>query len=134
MMKQYFGKFFDNKGEFLGNGKFKKYDTNFKFKQKRFNVEMQNGSYYEVTTIPLILKKRYYFYNIDSPNPIKLDKKAEPILNSDLYNSIIESEEAKKLNNIGRKSIMDFLEPKYIIAILVIIAVGVYFLRGGSLT
>lgn len=134
-MKLYYAKFFDERGEYITDKIFRKYNETFKFKNRRYNIELKEGSYYEVSSIPLLLKKRYYFYNLSNSNPIKLDKKGEPIINPNIYNTIIESEEAKKLNNLHKGTLMNFLsEPKNIIILVIICAVGYYFLKGGTLT
>lgn len=134
MIKLFYGKIFNDRGEFLKNQYFKKYEPTFKFKSKRYNINLQKGSFYEVTSIPFILKKRFYFYNINNPDPLCLDKKVEPIMNPDLYNTIIENEEAKKLNNLHKKNLLSFLEPQHIIIILIALGVGIYLLQGGSIT
>lgn len=133
-MKLFYAKFFDARGDFIGNKRFKKFESTFKYKNRRYNVEMQKGSYYETTTIPFILFKRFYIYNLEDPNPIKLDKKSKPILEPEIYNTIIESEEAKKLNNLHKKGLLANLDMKTIMIILGIIAGAIYFLQGGTIT
>lgn len=134
MPKLFYAKFFDEKGDFIGNKKFNKFDSSFKFKKRRYNIERQKGSYYETSSIPFILFKRFYIYNINNSNPIKLDKKSEPIIEPEIYNTIIESEEAKKLNNLHNKGFLAQLDFKIVLIALGIIAVGIYFLRGGTIT
>lgn len=134
MFKQYYAKIFDSRGEFLKNKNFSKYDTTFKFRNRRFNVNAQKGSFYEVTTIPFLLKKRYYFYNYDNPDPLILQKNVEPLINPELYNTIIENEEAKKLNNLHKKNLLNMIDPKIIIGVLIALGVGIYLLQGGSIT
>lgn len=133
-MKLFYAKFFDSRGDFIGNKKFNKFDTHFSFKKRRYNIEMQKGSYYETTSIPFLLYKRFYIYNLADSNPIKLDKKSEPIIEPDIYNTIIESEEAKKLNNLHNKGLLSKLDFKTVLLLLGIMAIAIYFLRGGTIS
>lgn len=134
MFKQYYGKFFDSNGEFIGNKKFKRTDEHFKYKNRRYNNKPQKASYYEVTAIPLILKKRYYFYNIEISDPILMNKQYKPIIEPELYNLMIETEQAKKLNDLSKKGLLTLLDPKIIIGILIGLGLLAYFLQGGSIT
>ena len=133
-MKQYYGKFFDSSGQFIGNKKFKRTDGTFKYKNRRYNIKLQDSSYYEVQAIPFILKKRYYFYNLELSDPILMDKQSKPVIEPELYNLMIETEQAKKLNDLNKSGLLKFLKPEILIGLLVALGLIIYFAQGGKIT
>jgi hypothetical protein len=125
--------FFDKKGEYHGKKGFKKHDRTFKYGKGSFNVDFQESSYKEDVPVPFLWRRRTYFYNTENSNPIKLDKKAEPRLSPELYNINLETKVARDLNDLAKKGILSFLNPKIIIILLVGGAIAYYLFSGGKL-
>lgn len=132
MITLYKAFFFNERGEFLGKKGFSKFKRSFVFKEGRYNTDLKEASYFISTTIPLLIKSKIYFYNISNPSPLKLDKKAEPILNPDTFNTIIETKVIKDINNLPNKSLGDLLTPQNLLIGLVVIGILYYLLSGGS--
>lgn len=126
--------FFDARGEYFGKKGFSKHQKYVKYSKGAYNISFQDSSFKEDNPLPFgIWKRRTYFYNIDNPNPIKLDKKAEPLISPELYNVNLETNVAKQLNDLAKKGLMDFINPKTLIILGVLAAVAIYFLQGGKL-
>ena len=124
--------FFDEKGEYHGKKGFGKHTTTFKYGKGSYNVDLRKSSYKEDVPVPFLWRRRTYFYNTKNPNPIKLDGKESPF-SPELYNINLETKVARDLNDLSKKGIFDFLNPKVIIIILVGGAIAWYFISGGRL-
>lgn len=123
--------FFDDKGLFLGMKGLNYKEKYFYYKDGAYNFIPSKSSFIKVKCI--FRNVKYYFYYINNPNPIVLDKKCVPILDSVPYKTILESDLVKKLNP-KKSRLLELLNFKVIIIILVIIAVIYYFVSGGTLT
>lgn len=125
----YRAKFFDERGNKHGNKSFKKKNSTFKYGSGSYNVDIQEGSFEEDNPIFFpIWKRKSYFYNINNSNPIKLNAKAEPPISPELYNINLETEVARKLNDLSNSRFSDLLTPRNIIILLAIIAL-IYYLK-----
>jgi hypothetical protein len=110
---------FDERGEKHGKKSFKRKDTTFKYGKGSYNIDFQNSTYEEDNPIWLgIWKRRSYFYNTHNSNPIKLDKKAEPPISPELYNINLETEVAKKLNDLSKGKLADFITARNVLIAL----------------
>jgi len=72
------------------------------------------------------------YYNVNSPEAINLVCE-EPLIRADVYNGVIENKLIKDLTDATKKGFLDFLTPKVIVGGLIAIAVGYYFMSGGTL-
>lgn len=85
---------FDDNGEFLDIQGFKRSDDYFTYGSgkdaRKFNIILNNCTTWEKRHL-IRGNKRYYYYNINNPNPILLDKKSEPIISSKIYNVMLET-------------------------------------------
>lgn len=127
-IKVFRGMLFNDKGEFLDKVNFKKRDDTFKKKNKSYNVIWGASSF---ILKGYIVDRKYYFYNVNNPNPVQIDKKAEPIINSDIYNSLLETKVIREMNKLDQKGLGEFLTPKNVIFGLVILGV-IYYLASGN--
>lgn len=117
-MKIYRALFFDERGKFLKSKKFNPLKQLIQFKDKTYNIDLKNASYIEEKNF---FNTRYtYFYNISNPNPLILDKKADAILNPELYNVMIETRVTQKLNDLYKSSLSDWLTPRNILIFLIV--------------
>lgn len=128
--KLYYAKIFDENGQFVKNIWFPKFEKTFKYKSKSYNVKTKEASYYDAKG--LLWDNRYYIYNISNPDPILLDKKAEPIIDPEMYNIQLENQTAKKLNDLAKGSWFKNLDFKTVITIGAVV-VGAYLLLTGKL-
>jgi hypothetical protein len=127
--------FFDDKGEYLDVCKLKRSQDTFKYgsgkEQRQFNIILDNCTTFNRKG--LLFDKRYYFYNINNPMPLILNKRCEPVFNSKLYNVMMETNVAQQLNDLAKDSFAKYLTPRNIIIAIIIIGVIIYFASGGTL-
>jgi hypothetical protein len=128
--KIYFAKMFDEKGEHIKDIQIKKFSKIFNFENKSYNIKLKNSSHFD--TKGIFWDRRFFIYNISNPDPIILDKKAEPKIEPELYNIMLETETAKKLNNLSKKGFKDLLTLKNLLIASAII-VGIYLFSTGKL-
>lgn len=127
-IKLYYAKIFDEKGQFIKNQRFAPYNNVFSYKNKSYNIILKDISYFDIKGI--LWTNRYYFYNLSNPNPLILDKKCEPVLSPELYNIMLETTTAQKLNDLSKSKFkLDFK----IILLIGAIIVGGYLLLTGKL-
>lgn len=123
---------FDDNGVFIDIVKIPKQEPYFGKKHKSYNVMDKEASFFKMKG--LIIDKIYFLYNINNPNPYKVDKKCEPIMNSDAYNSMLETKVIRDMNKLEKSPISDLLTPRNIIIGLVVIGAIIYFATGGKIT
>lgn len=128
---KYFAIIFDDDGYYVKTIKINKSSKTFKDKINRYNIDILNGSY--SVEKRLFFDRKYYYYNQNDPNPLRIDKKSIPILSPELYNIELETHVARQLNNFGRNKLLALLTPRNLIILGIIIVVGVFFLKGGKL-
>lgn len=119
--------FYDDKGEQIARKGFSKTANTITYGNRSFNVFHDKAS----TTL---IKRWYwnveqYHYNINNPNPFMLNKKCEPILDSENYNIQLNTKVARDLNDLSKKGFN--LDLKTILIGLGIIAVAYLLLSGG---
>lgn len=128
----HYGVFFDDLGYYVGRVKLDYKERKFYYKDRAFNFKPKESSFFKYAT--LFRTKKYYFYNINNPDPILIDKKVEPIMDAGVYKTILDSDLVKKLNPKSN-NLLDFIGGwKGLILLLVVGAVIYYFASGGSLT
>lgn len=111
--------FLDDKGEFIGKKSFSNTQETFDYGNKSYNVFHKLQSY-------VIIKRWYwdleiYFYNINNPNPLILNKKLEPVLSSEMYNIQLKTKVARDLNNLAGGFKLDFKTIMIGLAILIVV-------------
>lgn len=130
--KKRYALFYDDKGEFLGRAKYKKWDSLIKVGKRRYNIIKEKAT---ITKIKgLFFDKEYTHYNYNNPNPMLLDKKQEPIYNAELYNIQLDTKVMRDLNNLAKKSLAELLTPINILIGLIVIGVIIYLATGHSIT
>lgn len=122
--------FYDDKGEFLGKKGFSKTAKILEYRGGSYNIFQEGATF---TT----LKRWYwdveqYHYNINNPNPFLLNKKAEPIIDSEIYDIQLKTKVARDLNDLSKKSWLASLDFKTVIIILAIIVV-IYMIATGKI-
>lgn len=125
--------FYDDKGEQIKVVKFNPRKDNFKISNmnKSFLVDLKNGSKFVKTG--WVKDIRYYFYPIKSPHPLSFSNKSSKlILDSDMFNTQLESKVARDLNRLSDNTLTDLLTTKNII-IGSIVLFAVYLLATGKL-
>ncbi len=120
---------FNEAGEFIDYANMPKTDNTFKYKGKAYNIDRKHSSYFKWKG--LVWDTRYYFYNIDNCEPLFFNQKRKVIIEPELYNTFLETEVARKLNNTGKKNFADFLNPKVLLGAVVVAIIGYYLLTGG---
>jgi hypothetical protein len=123
-----YAKIWDNNGEFIKNKRFNKNKKSFQLDDKTFNIKTKEGSFYDDNK--LFYNRRFYQYNIDCPDPLKINSKVEPLINSTDYNTLLETRHLQKLNDVNKKGLFGNLDFKTILAIGAIIVVGYLLLTG----
>lgn len=89
---------FDNLGHEVGNKFFGKTDEKFRFDNRTFHTPQCYKIHITKKIRECFLWTEHeYFYNIDSPDPLVLDKKVEPKVNSALYDTMLDTSMLREL-------------------------------------
>lgn len=125
---------FQNKnGDFITIKKLKPTETIFEYDKGSYNVKHNHSSYLLHTF--LFWRAKTFVYELGTPDPLFLRTNIKPNYDAQTYNAIHESDLIKQTNNWGKTSIIDILKnPKYFIGILVLVAIIIYILKGGTIT
>jgi hypothetical protein len=133
LIKTYRAWFFDEKGEYLGKKGIPKKNKVFDYNDGKYNVDLENATYKDESVYLGLWKKRTFFYNVSNSNPIRLDKKSEPIINPELYKIQLETKLARDLNDLANKGgLSKFLTPFNILLGVAVIVV-IYLLASGQI-
>lgn len=124
--------FFDARKEQHGKKGFKKHQKIIKYGTGAYNIDLR-ASYWEDNPLPILWKRRTYYYNTEHSNPLFLGTEAAPIISPELYNINLKAEAAKKLNDLAKKTIFDFINPKVMILIGLLIVAIIYLTRSGTI-
>lgn len=151
IFRTYQARFTDAAGQKHGKQHFSKNAKTFRYAKGTYNVNLKCPTYEDDTIIPYIWEKRRYLYNIEFSNPIELTqpKKEElleylkkmpkdtvlvvPPLSPELYRIQLETEVMKKLNDLTKDGIMQYLTPRNIIIGLIAIGIAIYVGTGHKL-
>lgn len=120
---------YDDNGRFIKKVRLKRHEKRFRYNKKSFNIDEKEAG--ETNLDYWLFEKRFYHYNINNPNPFKLDKKGEPIMDSALYDIQLETKVAMDLNNLNEGNLSKLLTPRNIIIGLIVIGI-IYFLLSGN--
>lgn len=124
----YYGRFFDEEGKHLDDKFFRKSNDTFEYSGKAYNIKRDCPTYTEKKG--LLINKRYYYYNISNSDPIKINKKVEPIIDPQMYNIQLKNNIAKKLNEVNTTGLLDKIGIKEILIGLGAIALIILLLTG----
>lgn len=136
LIKQYIAQIWDKNGRFIKNKKFNRRKDSFKDGDNRYIIRLRQGSYYNRNNLALgLLDKRYYQYIEGVPEPIVMDKKdhIKTILSAEELNTMIETKQLKKANDMDKEGLLAKLDFKTILWIGAVI-LGVYLIATGQLT
>lgn len=136
LVKQYIAQFWDKNGRFIKNKKFNRRKNSFKDGDNRYLIRLKEGSYYDRNNLAFgILDKRYYQYIEGVPEPLVIDKKdhIKTILSAEELNTMIETKQLKKANEMDKDGLLSKLDFKTILMIGAVI-LGAYLLITGQLT
>ena len=125
--------FFDKKGEYHGAKRIRKNDEVIKYGEKTFNFNPDNTKH---RIIGLFSTTDYYFFNVENTDGLILEgKPTVNVLNPSLYNIYLENDLARKLSDTGKGGLLKILSenPQMVIVGLVVVAVIIYFVTGGSI-
>lgn len=124
--------FYDENGAFVGVKKLKYSERTFKFKEGAYNFLPEESGFFKVRNVFRTIK--YYQYIIGEPQPLKIGKKTEPIINAEVYRRVLESDLVKKLAP-KKNNLFDMIGGwKGLIVILIAIGIIYYIANGGSLS
>lgn len=133
LLNTYRGQFFDENGKHAGKKGFNRFKKWFKFKDGAYNIVL-GASYIEDHPIPLLWKRRTYYYPLDDSNPVTIDGKPKPAFTPQLYDINLETEVAKQLNDLQKKGLSDLLTGKNLMIVGAGILIAIYFLKGGTIS
>lgn len=132
LFKIYKAVLFDDKGEEADITKFKRKEGFFTKKKKSYTIDLKNASHF--IKRGLLIDRVYYFYPLNNPSPLLLDKKCEPIMNADAFNSLLETKVIREINKLDKTGLSELLTPRNIIIGLIILGAVYYFATGGKIT
>ncbi len=126
----------DDNGEQIKTITLKKGQTQIKTKigntNKRFKINKEKDKFLKIKNF--MRTDKYYFFNENNPEALKLQNFETPIFNTEDFDSIIETKVLKDLNKPNESNLLNQLEFKHILIGLGVIAVIIYFATGGTLT
>lgn len=137
LFKRYYAEFYDSQGGHIKDVKIPKHAKEFKFKDGAYNLKYKEGTYKDKKG--LFIDKRFYKYNIEFSDPLDLSNirdnqgSVKVNIHPQDYNTLLESKQLKKLNELDGKSLADYLTPQNLL-ILGAVLVGVYLLSTGQIT
>lgn len=106
--------FYDDKGRFVGKKTFRKTDSLITFQGRKYNINYNatwtyfNRWYWDLEV---------YQYSLNNPDPFLLNKKGEPLMNSEQYNIQLETKVARDLNDLSKGNFLANLNWKAILII-----------------
>lgn len=124
---KYVAVFLDDEGNEVGQKSFKPTEKSFKFKGGSYNIVIDKATF--TTVNRWYWDVQQYYYNINDPMPLILNKKCEPVIDAKIYNAVLETDFAKKIAALSRGIKLDF---KMILIIIAVIA-GIYLMSTGKL-
>lgn len=124
--------FFDAKGEYHGSKSFSKHAKNFKYGVGSYIVNLKATNKRDKPIIAL-WHRRTFYYNLDNPNPLILDKKGEPLIDPEALNINLETKVLRDLNDLANDNFSKYITPKNIILGLVVIGLIIYLATGNKL-
>lgn len=131
LITKYIAQFWDEKGNYIGSTSFNRLKKTLKYKNKIYHIKIKEGSYYKRKNLSLgLVDKTYYQYNISCSDPLIMDKKVEPKINPEDYNTMLETSVIRKLNNINN-NIFDKIDFKKVLIGLGVLVVGYLVITGG---
>lgn len=122
--------FFDDDGQFVGLKKLKYSETTFVFKDRTFNFLPFECSRFK--TPKLISSTKYYQYNFNDPMPLIIKKQAIPLVNSQAYKNIIDTDIIKKINDLAKPNWLSMLFQPKVMVVVILIAVAIWYFSKGS--
>lgn len=125
----YYARFFDEEGKHITDKWFQKWKNTLQYGDKAYNIKRDNPSYVEAKG--LLINKRYYHYNIDNPDPLRIKTEVKPKINPELYNTLLQSKVAKRINEVNSNSILSQIGFKEILLIGGAIILLILFFTGG---
>lgn len=135
-LKRNLALFIDSHGRFKDKKSFNPSKDKFEHKDKVYFTENLESCTY-ISFKGLLFRNYYFIYLENYSFPLKLDielvSKKKIFPDSSTLNAILRSDVLQKLNR-GNPFKTLFENPKNIVIALIIIAVAVYFITGGSLT
>lgn len=105
--------FYDDDGEEVKKKLFKSTHGNFKDGKRSYIIDLKQSSYFELRGV--IWNTRYYSYQLNNPMPMLLNKKHEPIINTELLNIQLENKVARDLNRVGDNKLSELFTPRNMI-------------------
>lgn len=124
---------FNENGEQVGTVKLDRSKQGFKFKDGQYNIKWDCKTHLKRENF--FHKFKYFMYIFNNPDPIEFDNEKnnfQTIFNAEQYNVMLETDIARKLNNLVG-GLGQFLTGKNILIMLGVGAVAYYFLSGGTL-
>lgn len=123
--------FFDNLGHEVGNKFFGKTDELIKFDKRSFHTPQCFKIHITKKIRECFLWTEHeYFYNIDTPEPLILDKKVEPKVNSALYDTMLDTSMLRELLAMSKSGFK--LEVKHVVIAVIVILGVIYFMSKKS--
>lgn len=124
---------FDDTGRFLYGISFKYGQDILSYQERSYNINTK-ASYKESKF--WFITFRDYYYSINDPNPILLDKRREPIYDARMYNRSLLTKVLTEANNMLKPAWMSLFTAPVVISlimgfIVILIVIGYYSTGGG---
>lgn len=122
----------DDHGITLANVKISRDEYKFIHNKRTYNVIRDD--IYSHSMKGLFIHKRFYFYNVNVPDPLSFNKKRktfEPLVRPDLYNTLLEAEILIKLNTVNN-SFLKNIKAWHIILFVCIIGAILYYMNSSD--
>lgn len=123
---------FDDTGRFLYRIKFKNNQSVVTYDERSYNINTKASHKETHFRFFVNFVFRDYYYSLNDPNPLILDKKCEPIYDARMYNKTLFTKVLTEANNMVRPAWMNLISFPIIAAVfigivLIMIVLGYYF-------
>jgi hypothetical protein len=122
---------FDDTGHEISKVRVKYSKPHFKFKTFSYNFKPNDTSFFKIKGF--WGNKKYYFYNINNPDGLLLKSSGViPIIDSEVYTSILENTHIKDLNALADGGFWAFIKKYWWLILIILIGAGVWYYFSGQ--
>lgn len=127
----YYAVFYDDTGDFHGLKRISKNSNTFNYCGRSYVFRPNNSTCFRKNNI--FYKVKYYHYNLNNPEPMVLVRNYSPVLTAQQFNTLIESEVLRKLNNLSRGNwLLELFTIRNLIIVAVFVLVYWYLKNNGG--
>jgi hypothetical protein len=121
--------FWNDNGVYVGSKKIDFKENIFSYGKRSYNFKPDESSFFKIGAF--FRAKKIYQYNINNPDPIRLNKMPTPIMDAKVFQAIHENDLVIQLNALANGGFWEFIKSYWWLIILGLIII-IYFASGHS--